>query len=86
MYSNNYIREAFQCAMMGGMRRSHTTNTLVLVSSHTGDSIYGDKWIDGLLHYTGMGKKGDQCLNGNQNITLAESNAVPDLTVHLLMG
>lgn len=40
---------------MGGMRRSKTTNTLVIVSDYT-KGIYHDKWIGGVLHYTGMGK------------------------------
>ena len=47
---------------MGGMRRSKTTNTLVIVSDYT-KGIYHDKWIGGALHYTGMGKNGDQDIN-----------------------
>jgi 5-methylcytosine-specific restriction protein A len=54
------------------MRRSLKTNTLVLISNHVG-SIYDDRWIDGIFHYTGMGQIGDQTLQGNQNKTLAES-------------
>ena len=41
---------------MGGMRRSLTTNSLVIVSDHTKE-LYDDKWVDDVLHYTGMGKK-----------------------------
>lgn len=41
------------------MRRSKTTNTLVIVSDYAKGS-YHDKWIRGVLHYTGMGKNGDQ--------------------------
>ena len=55
---------------MGGMRRSKTTNTLVLISDYT-KGIYHDKWIGGILHYTGMGKNGDQDINWAQNATLA---------------
>lgn len=54
----------------GGMRRSKTTNTLVIVSDYT-KGIYHDKWIGGVLHYTGMGKNGDQDINWAQNATLA---------------
>lgn len=70
--SNLDIINAFKCANMGGMRRSHETKTLVLVSDYTKGPYY-DCWIDGILHYTGMGKCGNQVLYGNQNITLAES-------------
>ena len=44
---------------MGGMRYSKTTNTLVIVSDYA-KGIYHDKWIGGALHYTGMGKNGEQ--------------------------
>ena len=44
---------------MGGMRHSKTTNTLVIVSDYA-KVIYHDKWAGGALHYTGMGKNGDQ--------------------------
>ena len=52
------------------MRRSKTTNTLVIVSDYT-KGIYPDKWIGGVIHYTGMGKNGDQDINWAQNATLA---------------
>lgn len=67
---NTDIIETFKCGNMGGMRRSKTTNTLVIVSDYT-KGIYYDKWIGGVLHYTGMGKSGDQDLNWAQNATLS---------------
>lgn len=67
---NSDIVEKFKCGNMGGMRRSKTTNTLVIVSDYT-KGIYHDKWIGGVLHYTGMGKSGDQDINWAQNATLA---------------
>ena len=67
---NRDIVEKFQCGIMGGMRRSRATNTLVIVSDYT-KGIYHDKWIGGVLHYTGMGKSGDQDINWAQNATLA---------------
>lgn len=67
---NRDIIEIFKCGNMGGMRRSKATNTLVIVSDYT-KGIYHDKWIGGVLHYTGMGKNGDQDINWAQNATLA---------------
>ena len=68
---NADIVDIFKCGNMGGMRRSKTTNTLVIVSDYT-KGIYHDKWIGGVLHYTGMGKKGDQDINRAQNAILAD--------------
>ncbi len=79
-YTNKDITEMFKCGNMGGMRRSLTTNSLVIVSDHTKE-LYDDKWVDDILHYTGMGKRGDQTLS-SQNKTLAESND-SDIEVHL---
>lgn len=70
----------FKCGNMGGMRRSHVTNTLIIISDHT-KSLYDDKWFGNELHYTGMGKIGDQVLN-SQNRTLAESG-INGVEVHL---
>ena len=70
---NNKQRcEIFGCSTQGGMRRSLTTNTLVIVSNHV-KSIYDDRWDDDVLHYTGMGTKGDQSIDSAQNKTLAQS-------------
>ncbi len=65
----------------GGMRRSLTTNSLVLVSDPT-KSIYEDRWIDDVFHYTGMGLRGDQRIDANQNKTVAES---PESDVSLFL-
>ena len=66
---------------MGGMRRSKKTGTLVIMSDHT-KNFYHDEWKDGVLHYTGMGKNGDQVLVGNQNGTLYHSDT-NGVNVHL---
>lgn len=68
---NSDIVDKFKCGNMGGMRRSKTTNTLVIVSDYT-KGTYHDKWIGGVLHYTGMGKSGDQDIHWAQNATLAK--------------
>lgn len=67
---NPDIVKVFKCGNMGGMRRSKTTNTLVIISDYT-KGLYHDKWIGGILHYTGMGKIGDQDIHWAQNATLA---------------
>lgn len=71
--TNDELRQIFKCGNMGGMRKSNTTNTLVIVSDHT-KGLYEDHWEGDILHYTGMGKNGDQNINFSQNRTLNESN------------
>lgn len=78
---NSEIVEIFKCGNMGGMRRSKATNTLVIVSDYT-KGIYHDKWIGGVLHYTGMGKSGDQDIHWAQNATLAACGR-NEVDVHL---
>ena len=79
--SNADLVSVFLCGNMCGMRRLYTTNTLVMVSDYV-KGLYHDKWIGGVLHYTDMGKVGDQDLHWAQNDTLAgsETNGVD---VHL---
>lgn len=71
-YSNNEIKTLLGCSGQGGMRRSHLLNILVLFDDHS-KSLYENKWVDNILHYTGTGSKGDQVLEGNQNKTLYNS-------------
>ena len=78
---NEQLCNLFKCSTQGGMRRSLETNTLVVVSNHV-KSIYNDRWINGIFHYTGMGTIGDQSLEFMQNKTLNESNT-NGVTVHL---
>ena len=70
--NNNSLMSIFKCSQQGGMRKSNTTNTLVIVTDYT-RGIYHDKWIGGVLHYTGMGLSGNQDINYMQNKTLNES-------------
>lgn len=79
--TNEQLTNLFGCSTQGGMRRSLKTDSLVLVSNHV-KSLYHDRWIDNVLHYTGMGTEGDQSLNFAQNKTLAESDT-NGVTVHL---
>lgn len=75
------VYQIFRGTPEGGMRRSHKTNTLVLVSDHT-KAIYDDRWIGDTFHFTGMGRLGDQSLNFQQNKTLKESQ-VNGINSHL---
>jgi 5-methylcytosine-specific restriction protein A len=79
--NNEELCNIFSCSTQGGMRRSHTTNSLVIVSNHI-KSIYDDRWLGDIFHYTGMGTKGDQSLDFAQNKTLNESNKT-NVSVHL---
>ena len=79
--SSDELCKMFECSSQGGMRRSHATNTLVLISNKI-KSVYADTWKGEIFHYTGMGQKGDQSLNFAQNKTLAESNS-NGVKVHL---
>ncbi|MFW9874290.1 MAG: McrB family protein, partial [Candidatus Thorarchaeota archaeon] len=73
--NNTELMEFFKVSNSGGMRRSHRTNSLVLVTDHT-KNLYGDRWEGDVLHYTGMGLTGDQELEYMQNKTLSESNSI----------
>ena len=79
--SHKEIISAFNVGNMGGMRKSKAHNCLVLISDHT-KGLYEDKWHGDVLPYTGMGKTGDQKLEGNQNKTLCESRT-NGVDVHL---
>ena len=62
----------FGVANSGGMRRSKKNNVLVIISDHT-KGLYDDKYYGKELHYTGMGLRGDQDINKQQNKTLAKA-------------
>ncbi|WP_125703524.1 hypothetical protein [Lacticaseibacillus daqingensis] len=78
IYTNREIQTTFKVSTQGGMRKSNQTQSLVLISKMSNDperNPYEDRWrADGLFHYTGMGKVGDQSLTYMQNKTLNESD------------
>lgn len=78
---NNTLRAAFRCGAQGAIRRSHGTNSLVLVSDHTGPG-FDDTWIGKVFHFTGMGLGAEQALSSPLNKTLAGS---PDSGVRLFL-
>ena len=57
------IHDAFLCSTQSGMNYSSKTQTLVLFSHHEG-GLYGDRWDKDILHYTGMGQRGDMEMKG----------------------
>lgn len=77
------LREIFACGNMGGMLYTKKYKTLVIISNET-KGIYPDKWMGPILHYVGMGRKGDQTLKGNSNKILYESDT-NGVTVHLFV-
>jgi 5-methylcytosine-specific restriction enzyme A len=79
--NNGELAETFKCSTQGGMRKSNRTNTLTIISNRV-KSVYNDRWVENILHYTGMGLKGDQRLDFSQNKTLANSLS-NDIEVHL---
>jgi len=78
--SNDEVSTAFGVGNAGGMRWSSANNLLVIITDHT-KALYDDRWDEDILHYTGMGRIGDQTLTG-QNLRLAEQR-VRGVDVHL---
>ena len=73
--TNAELTGVFKCANQGGMRRSHQTDSLVIISDHT-KYVHQDRWISAdTIYYTGMGLEGDQSLDYLQNKTLLESSS-----------
>ncbi len=69
---NDTLHGIFRCSLLGPMRRSLKTGTLVLISDHTKEGCE-DKWIGKVFHFTGAGVVGDQGPASRQNRTLTES-------------
>ena len=80
---NTQLSLLFRCSTLGGMRRSHRTNTLVLIKNREG--VYDDIWKGDICYYTGMGLSGDQDFYYRQNRTLYCSGA-SGIAVHLFEG
>lgn len=70
--TNSELTSVFGVSNMGGIRKSNKNNLLVVIVDHT-KATYQDRWEKDILHYTGMGLKGDQKLD-RQNKTILESN------------
>jgi 5-methylcytosine-specific restriction protein A len=77
--SNDDIVQIFSVGNAGGMRWSSEHACMIIIVDHT-NTLYDDRWIDGVLDYTGMGI-GDQSLTG-QNLRLARQQETR-IAVHL---
>jgi len=80
IHNNEQLRNIFKCGIRSGMRKSNSTNTMVLVSDRTRGG-YIDIWKGKILHYTGMGLEGDQQLS-RENKILYESPKT-EISLHL---
>ena len=61
IYRRDDLIDAFKGSFMRGMNKCNRTNTLVLISKHTSNRIYGDKLFENnQIIYTGEGQKGNQ--------------------------
>jgi 5-methylcytosine-specific restriction protein A len=69
---NNALHTIFRCSLLGPMRRSLSTGSLVLIADHSKAGCE-DKWIGKVFHFTGMGAIGEQGVGSRQNTTLAKS-------------
>ena len=79
VYKRNHLIDAFKGSFMRGMNKCNRTNTLVLISKHTSNRIYGDKLFDNnQIIYTGEGQRGDQTYTGaNKDLLLSEETDLP---------
>ena len=65
------IADIFKNNKQKGVKYSKETNTLVIISNHV-ESIYNDRWVNGVFHYTGMGVEGNQKIE-RENKRIAKS-------------
>ena len=78
IYSREDLRNAFGGSFYRGMNKCNKTNTLVLISKHTSNRIYGDLFQNNQLIYTGEGQKGEQTYTGaNRDLLYSEENNLP---------
>ena len=79
IYKRDDLITAFKGSFMRGMNKCKKTNTLVLISKHTSNRIYGDKLFENnQIIYTGEGQKGDQILTGaNKDLQLSNETGLP---------
>ena len=78
IYTRNDLIDAFKGSFMRGMNKCNRTNSLVLISKHTSNRIYGDLFQNNQLIYTGEGQRGDQTYTGaNKDLLQSEENKLP---------
>ena len=76
LYKRTDLIEAFGGSFMRGMNICNKTGSLVLISKHVTNRIYGDSFgfRNDILYYTGEGQRGDQTLTAAGNKKLYNSN------------
>lgn len=76
LYKRTDLIDAFGGSFMRGMNICNKTGTLVLISKHVTNRIYGDSFgfRNDILYYTGEGQRGDQTLTAAGNRKLYNSN------------
>ena len=79
VYTRDHLKQAFKGSFMRGMNKCNRTNSLVLISKHTSNRIYGDRLFNNnQIIYTGEGQKGDQTFTGaNKDLLNANENRLP---------
>ena len=78
IYKRDNLIDAFKGSFMRGMNKCNRTNTLVLISKHTSNRIYGDLLRNNQLIYTGEGQKGDQTYTGaNKDLLNSNKTGLP---------
>ena len=78
IYNREDLRSAFGGSFYRGMNKCNRTNTLVLISKHTSNRIYGDLFQHNQLIYTGEGQRGNQTYTGaNKDLLNSEENNLP---------
>ena len=78
--TNRELMDALHVSNMGGIRVSRATRSVVIVSS-ADNTLYKDRWQDGVFNYTGKGQYGDQEMTGG-NAAIADSRQSGD---HLVL-
>ena len=84
--SHKDIISTYKCGNTGGMLPSNKTKTMVIISDYT-KGLYHDKWVEGVLHYTGTGKVGDQQITGNPGYKngILYNSKTNDKEIHLFI-
>lgn len=78
IYQRSDLIDAFKGSFMRGMNKCKRTNTLVLISKHTSNRIYGDLFRNNQLIYTGEGQKGNQTYTGaNKDLLNSNKTGLP---------
>lgn len=72
--NNEHLMRIYGCGIKGRMRRSLSTNSLVLISNSRNSDYKPAFKRNGLWYFTGMGREGNQDINYSHNRTLAQSN------------